>query len=80
MSELKQGDKVKYLHNDKWYNGVIHAVRKIDFQSSQHVLSYLIDTGKDTRVDEIVTPKEVDNIYIRQPQQVDVLAKDVKLR
>lgn len=52
-TELQLGDRVKYhTGNEKWMNGIVHAVRKVDDINGQpRVLAYLIDTGRDERVD-----------------------------
>ncbi len=54
MEELNIGQKVKYhLDDKKWRTGSVHAVRKVDTSSGrQAVIAYLVDTGKDERVDE----------------------------
>lgn len=53
MTELQSGDKVKYHTGDnKWKNGVIHGVRKVDdITGVPRVLTYLVDTGNDHHVD-----------------------------
>jgi hypothetical protein len=82
QEDLESGAKVKYHTGDeKWKNGVIHAVRKVDdIDGVPRVLTYLIDTGNDERIDEIVTPRGVPNLYNRQPEQVDVRPEFVKER
>lgn len=52
---LDIGSKVTYKDSKgKQRSGVIHAVRKVDTKSGTRVVGYLVDTGKDERVDEIV--------------------------
>lgn len=52
--ELESGAKVKYHTGDeKWKNGVIHGVRKVDdVNNIPRVLSYIIDTGRHHRIDQ----------------------------
>lgn len=53
MSEtLEIGDKVKYHTGDeRWENGVVHGIRKMDVEDKPEIISYLVDTGKDHRLD-----------------------------
>lgn len=56
--ELESGSKVKYHTGDgKWKNGTVHAVRKIEDNKTHEVIttSYLVDTGRNTRVDVYTT-------------------------
>lgn len=51
------GEKVHYrIYDDKgeekWYAGVIHGVRTYENKGIVKALSYLVDTGRNTRVDE----------------------------
>lgn len=76
---LDIGSKVLYKDTKgKERKGVIHAVQKVDTKSGSRVIGYLVDTGKDERVDEIVTEKGEDNVFVRQPQQVEVELKNIK--
>lgn len=51
---LDLGSEVIYKDSKgKERSGVIHAVRKVDTKSGSRVIGYLVDTGKDERVDEI---------------------------
>lgn len=78
MAEIEIGTKVKYLYDGQEADGVVHAVRKVDNpDGTQRVIGYLIDTGNDNRVDEIVTPKGKKNIFVRQPEQVDVKPEEI---
>ncbi len=54
MPRFQSGDKVKYLHptSGKWKSGVVHGVRSAETDKGEVLLSYLIDTGNDERVDE----------------------------
>ncbi len=76
---MKLGDKVEYKVGDKWKTGIIHAVRKAEaVKGPDIVLGYLVDTGKDVRLDEVVTDEGKDNIFVRQPEQVEVLPDDIR--
>lgn len=73
MKELQSGDKIKYrTSDDKWANGVIHGVRKVDTTQGPKILSYLIDTGKEHPDHKGRTDK--------QPEQVEVLPEDVRIK
>lgn len=75
---MKIGDKVTYKKSSgKDAKGTIHAIRYVDTKSGKKVLSYLIDTGKDEHLDEIVTDKDEKNIFVRQPEQVEVQPENV---
>lgn len=53
---LQIGQKVEYTDDSgKTKQGVIHGVQRGDTGKGEVVLSYLVDTGKDTRVDEYRT-------------------------
>lgn len=51
--EYNPGDKIKYHTGDEnWKNGIVHAVRTVDdVDGIPRVLTYLVDTGRDERVD-----------------------------
>jgi hypothetical protein len=72
MANLTQGTEVQYRksENGAWKKGVIHGIRKIDADGGT-VVGYLVDTGKDLRVD---VQTEVD-----QPS-VDAHYKEVNAR
>lgn len=56
MSKLhKIGAKVEYRLNSKWLKGVVHSIRSYEDPQTrkQTAMSYLVDTGKDDRIDEI---------------------------
>lgn len=58
MNELQAGDKIQYRLFDKkgkehWFNGVIHGVRRYEERGFINRITYLIDTGRDERVDEL---------------------------
>ena len=78
------GDKVEYLVKDKWRNGVIHAVRKVDEKKGQRVIAYLVDTGKVERKKSYTgkldnLPEDIDKRHvIDQPQQVEVLPENIR--
>lgn len=79
--KLQAGDKVKYLNPDtgRMKTGTIHGVRKAeDSNGREDVISYLIDTGEDARLDEITTAEGEDNIIVRQPEQIDIHPNDVQ--
>ncbi len=87
MSDVifEAGDKVVYkLTNskgeEKWFKGVIHGVRKYESPKLNRItaMSYLVDTGLDFRVDEITTEEGEDNIFLRQPKQVEVHPDNVR--
>lgn len=50
---MQAGDKVEYKVGGKWKSGIIHGVKKAEVKGSEQVVGYLIDTGKDERVDEV---------------------------
>jgi hypothetical protein len=53
-NNLQDGDEVKYLDpkTNKWLPGKIHGVRKVDdVDGVPRVLTYLVDTGADERLD-----------------------------
>lgn len=52
--QYQSGDKILFLYKDgKWYRGVIHGVRTVeDHNGIVKSVSYLVDTGRNTRVDE----------------------------
>lgn len=57
--QYEAGDKIQYRLFDKkgkgtWFDGVIHAVRRYEDPKTNMItgLTYLVDTGRDTRVDE----------------------------
>lgn len=76
---MQAGDKVEYKIGEKWKAGVIHGVKKAEaVKGPDIVLGYLIDTGKDARVDEIITEKGKKNITVRQPEQVEVLPENIR--
>lgn len=57
MNKLQIGAKVSYRDFDKagkekWKAGIIHGLTKVDTKSGPKVLAYVVDTGKDDRVDE----------------------------
>lgn len=55
MSKLEIGAKVTYTDQKtgKKKTGIIHGIRKAeDSSGNEHIISYLVDTGNDTRVDE----------------------------
>lgn len=56
------GDKVQYRVGDKWRDGVVHGVSKGEDAKGRVVsLSYLVDTGKDERVDKYpYNPRDVE--------------------
>lgn len=59
MQKLVLGKEVSYKitdsrGKDQWRNGVIHAIRKVENGETERVVSYVIDTGKDASVDEMV--------------------------
>ncbi len=58
---MKIGDKVTYKTSDGVATGVIHGIRKVDSKAGPRAISYLIDTGKDNRVDEYVTAGKAKN-------------------
>lgn len=73
------GDKVEYLVGDKWKKGVVHGIKKAEAVKGPDItLGYLIDTGKDERVDEFVTEKGKPNLKFRQPEQVEVLPENIR--
>lgn len=79
MSELKIGAKVEYLQGDKWLKGIVHGIKKYDDKNMQPVvMGYLVDTGKDESVEEILTPKGEDNVIVRQPEQVEVTPDNIR--
>lgn len=82
MQKFEPGDKVKYQTKDgSWKNGVIHGVRKVDdVDGTPRIFTYLIDTGRDVRIDEILTPEGVNNLYERQPEQIDIPPNRVQTR
>lgn len=55
MEGIEPSSKVKYhLGDKKWLDGVVHGIRKIDLEDrSKKIISYLIDTGGDERIDVI---------------------------
>jgi hypothetical protein len=73
MQEYQIGDKVNYNNGEV---GVVYGIRK---NEAGQVLEYLIDTGNDTRVDEIVTEGDAPNIFIRQPEQAEVQPENITL-
>lgn len=76
---MKIGDKIEYKSGDKWLPGVIHGIKKAEaVKGPDIVLGYLVDTGNDVRVDEIITEKGKPNIKVRQPEQVEVAAEDIR--
>lgn len=82
---FESGDKVIYkaLGTDgeqHWCRGVIHAVKTQEDPKNNRILSrtYLVDTGQDDRVDEIVTEEGEENIFIRQPQQIEVSPENIR--
>jgi hypothetical protein len=60
QNDLTAGDKIQYrLHDAKgkehWFDGVIHGVRR--YETSEGLITkttYMVDTGRNTRVDKIV--------------------------
>jgi hypothetical protein len=54
-NQFQDGDEVEYLNpkTGKWKQGVVHGVRKIATEYGEQVLSYLVDTGEDERIDEL---------------------------
>lgn len=47
------GTKVEYRRGDKWLTGVVHGIKKAEaVKGPEIILGYLVDTGKDERVDE----------------------------
>lgn len=74
---LEVGADVEYLQKDKWRKGVIHGVRSYDV-NKKPVITYLVDTGKNEHVDEIITPDGEDNVTVRQPKQVEVSPDQIR--
>lgn len=78
MEELEIGTKVKYTHDGKTAKGIIHGVRRVQMEDgSERVLTYLVDTGKDERID----------VHTRDPHGEEVgrrlkkaMLKDPKIR
>lgn len=81
MSNIHEiGDQVQYPDPDtgEIRIGVIHGVRKTETDGRTKIVGYLIDTGEDERVDEIITSEDEDNITVRQPKQADVDPESVR--
>jgi hypothetical protein len=57
MQELETDQKIQYRLFDKqgkehWFDGVIHGIRSYEEKGFTIRVTYLIDTGRNTRVDE----------------------------
>lgn len=57
MKEFDTDDKIQYRLFDKkgkehWFNGVIHGIRRYEEGGIIMRITYLVDTGRNTRVDE----------------------------
>lgn len=78
MKKYDNGDKVKYLVGKDTHVGVIHAIKKVGLKSGgMRVVSYLIDTGDDVRVDEYVTEAKKPNVFVRQPRQLEITQDNI---
>lgn len=52
---MQAGDKIEYQVGNQWKKGTIHGVKKAEaVKGPDIVLSYLVDTGKDARIDKVV--------------------------
>lgn len=59
--DYETGQKIQYMLPDKkgkqhWFAGVIHGVRRYEDAGTNTItkVTYLVDTGRHTRIDEIV--------------------------
>lgn len=54
QKELEAGDKIQYFQDGKWHKGVIHGVRNYEDAATNMItrITYLVDTGRNERVDE----------------------------
>lgn len=80
MEQHEIGETITYTdENGVTTTGVVYGIKKVDNPKTgqAEVVGYLIDTGNDTRVDEIVTEGEEENIFIRQPEQIELKESDL---
>lgn len=81
MTKLQLGAHVIYkTTTGEEAVGVIHAIKKVDTKSGSKIVGYLVDTGNDNRIDEIVTEDETPNILVRQPEQIEVGINDIRAK
>lgn len=78
---FEAGDKVQYFYRNKWHDGVVHGVKKVE-NTKGRVLSrsYLVDTGKvDSEVVTKVSEKTGKVLEKQaQPHQVEVTPEAIR--
>jgi len=81
MSEpnaISQNTEVSYYDGEEWRTGRVHAIKKLAKDNREYFVSYLIDTGEDGQITEILTEEGEDNTYVRQPVLIEVHPANVK--